>query len=466
MKVNMKTKLLIVEDNRMESEVLRADLEKSGFHCLVAEDGKGALEIMDGTEVDIVLSDKIMPHMDGLDLLKRIKNQYGNIPFIMLTGSGSVDSAVASIKQGADDYVQKPYSLDELLATIKRSISYQQLSVENRDMKNELRGLNSFKNIITNSKAMQKVLDKTRMVAASPNTTVAIYGESGTGKEILARAIHSSGVGVKHRFVAINCAGIPAALLESELFGYVKGAFTGADKDRNGKFDLAQGGTLLLDEIGDMPVDLQAKLLRVLEQRSYERTGSNQTIKADFTFIVTTHRNLAEMVSRGTFREDLFHRINVFPIMLPPLRKRMEDIPLLADYFLDHFRKELGKPLPGISKRALDVLMKHSWPGNIRELKNCIEHAVILANNELIQPEFLSIGVSQTVDAPLQERKEEMLPTGSNTVNFNFNLLEEETSLDNIIEKAKAIILEHCGNNKSKAAKLLKRDRNTFYRKK
>jgi DNA-binding NtrC family response regulator len=190
-----------------------------------------------------------------------------------------------------------------------------------------------------------------------------------------------------------------------------------------------------------MPIDLQAKLLRVLEQRSYERVGSNQTIKADFTFIVATHRNLTKMVSQRNFREDLYHRINVFPITLPPLRERINDIPLLVDYFLDHFRKELGKPLPGVSKRALDVLMKHSWPGNIRELKNCIEHAAILTNNKLIQPEYLNIGVYQTADVPLQDRKEEMQPTGANTVDFNFSLLEEETCLDNIIEKAKAIVL-------------------------
>lgn len=461
----MKTNLLIVEDNRMELEVLRADMEKSGFHCLIAEDGKSALEIMGDTEVDLVLSDLYMPHMDGMELLNKTK-KLSNIPFIMLTGTGSVDNAVASIKQGADDYIQKPYNLNELLATIKRSISYYRLSVENKDMKNELCGVYSFENIITNSKAMQKALDKARKVISSPKTTITIYGESGTGKEILARAIHSLGDRVKHRFVAINCAGIPATLLESELFGYVKGSFTGADADRNGKFDLAQGGTLLLDEIGDMPMDLQAKLLRVLEERCYQRVGSNQNIKADFIFIVATHHNLAKMVSQGTFREDLFHRVNAFPITLPPLRERREDIPLLADHFLDLFRKELGKPLPGISKKALDVLIKHSWPGNIRELKNCIEHAAIMTNNELMQPEHLNIEESQTANMPLRDRKEEMPPTIANTVNFNFSLSEEETSLDSIVEKAKTIVLEYCDNNKSRAAKLLKRDRNTFYRKK
>ncbi|MFQ5688444.1 MAG: sigma 54-interacting transcriptional regulator, partial [Candidatus Scalindua sp.] len=203
---------------------------------------------------------------------------------------------------------------------------------------------------------------------------------------------------------------------------------------------------------------------RVLEQRSYERIGSNQTIKADFTFIVATHRSLAKTVSQGTFREDLFHRINVFPVTLPPLRERIEDIPLLANHFLDYFRKELGKPLPGITKKALDALMKYSWPGNIRELKNCIERAAILANNELIKPEQLSFGEYHIVDVPFQEK--EMHPTKANTVNFNFSLLKEEVSLDNIVEKAKAIVLEYCDNEKTRAAKLLKRDRNIFYRKK
>ncbi|NOY64311.1 MAG: sigma-54-dependent Fis family transcriptional regulator [Nitrospirae bacterium] len=443
--------ILIVEDSEITRKILEHKLRQSGFECLVAEDGLEALEVIERHEVDLVLSDQQMPRMDGIELLREIKLRYPDMPFILLTAHGSVTKAVISIKQGADDYLQKPYDPESLIATIRRSLSYRQLSEANRKLKEQLCSQHCFQNIVTRSPAMIQALRLAEKVARTPDTTVAIYGESGTGKEVLARAIHFAGERVENRFVAVNCAGIPPALFESELFGHVKGAFTGADRDREGKFELAQGGTILLDEIGDMPMDLQAKLLRVLEERVFERVGSNRPIRADFRVIVATNKNIAEMVKEGKFREDLYHRINTFPITLPPLRERKEDIPLLVEYFIEQFRKELGKKLPGVSQKAMDVLMSYHWPGNIRELKNCLERAAILTEDELIQPEHLIIND---------------LTTGEEGDKICITIPVNEFTLDSVIDKTLQIALRICNNNKTRAAELLRVDRKMFYRRK
>ncbi|MDH4101231.1 MAG: sigma 54-interacting transcriptional regulator, partial [Nitrospirota bacterium] len=264
---------------------------------------------------------------------------------------------------------------------------------ENRELKDYMNKRYSFQNIITISPKMQEILRMAEKVAKKPQATVAIFGENGTGKEVLARAIHVASGLMENRFVAVNCAAIPQNLLESELFGHVKGAFTGADRERDGKFDAAQKGTLLLDEIGDMALDLQAKLLRVLQERCYQKVGSNQVIKTDFRVIATTHRDLKAMVREGKFREDLYHRLTMFPITIPSLRDRREDIPLLVHHFLDQFQKELGKPLPGVSKAAMNALTAYSWPGNVRELRNCLERATIMSDDELINPRDLGISI-------------------------------------------------------------------------
>jgi len=395
--------------------------------------------------------------MDGITFLKEVKLKYGDIPFIMITAYGSVQKAVTSIKEGAYDYIQKPYKDDELFAVIRRALDHYRLSNENRKLKGHLKELYSFQNIVTKSPETIKALKLAEKVAANPNTTVALYGESGTGKEILARAIHYGGARMENRFVAINCAGIPSALLESELFGYVKGAFTGADRDKEGKLDLVQKGTLLLDEIGDMPLDLQTKLLRVLEEHTYERLGSNNHIKSDFRVITATHRNIKEMVKNGKFREDLYHRINIFPITLPPLKERREDMPLLVDYFLEQLRNELGKPLPGLSQKAMDIFLSYNWPGNIRELKNCLERAAILSQNELIRPEHLIIDHSLS-------KEEKNLPDDNDKIQIRIDLSSKETSLDVIVDNVLQKTLEKCNNNKSLAADKLKVNRQIFYR--
>ncbi len=449
-----KVTILIVDDKKSDRFLLEFHIKEWGFTPVVASNGAEAVEILKTNHIDLILSDMIMQGMDGLQFLTEVKAGYDDIPFIMITAYGSIEKAVTSIKNGAYDYVLKPFNPDDLLATIQRAIQQQRLRRENKKLKEHLHNQYSFQNIITKSPEMMRALKLAEKVARSPMTTVAIYGESGTGKEVLARAIHFAGERMENKFIAVNCAGIPSTLLESELFGHVKGAFTGADREREGKFDLAQHGTLLLDEIGDMPLDIQAKLLRVLQERIYERLGSNTPMRIDFRIIVTTHKSLEVMVKEGKFREDLYHRVSSFPITLPPLRERKDDIPMLVDYFLDHFRDEIGKHLPGISRAAMDVLVNYHWPGNIRELKNCLERAAIMTDNELIRPEHLTIGGTKP---PLEE---------NGKVHINIAMDPEEVSLDNIVNHVLRLALERCGNNKSLAAEFLKVNRKIFYRSK
>lgn len=451
--------ILAVEDDDKCRLLLELHLKIMGFNILMAGNGVEALEILGNNHVDLIISDQIMPKMDGITFLKEVKLKYDDMPFIMMTAYGSVQKAVTSIKEGAYDYIQKPYKDDELFAVIRRALDHYRLSNENRKLKGHLKELYSFQNIVTKSPEMIKALKLAEKVAANPNTTVALYGKSGTGKEILARAIHYGGARMENRFVAINCAGIPSALLESELFGYVKGAFTGADRDKEGKLDLAQNGTLLLDEIGDMPLDLQTKLLRVLEEHTYERLGSNNHVKSDFRVITATHRDIKEMVKNGKFREDLYHRINIFPITLPSLRERREDIPLLVDYFLEQLRNELGKPLPGLSQKAMDIFLSYNWPGNIRELKNCLERAAILSQNELIRPEHLTIDHSPSKEEKILSDEDE-----KDKIEIRIDLSSRETSLDGIVDHVLQKTLEKCNNNKSLAADMLKINRKIFYR--
>jgi transcriptional regulator with PAS, ATPase and Fis domain len=319
----------------------------------------------------------------------------------------------------------------------------------------------NFQNIITTSPVMKKALELAVRVTASPQTTVIIYGESGCGKEVLSRAIHYAGGGTPGGFVAVNCAAIPEALLESELFGHVRGAFTGADREREGKFSQARGGTLLLDEIGDMPLGLQAKLLRVLEGRTFEKVGSNETVTVDCRVIVATNRNLLEMVTAGRFREDLFHRINIYPITIPPLRERRDDIPLLVDQFLGVFRQHQGKPLPGVSQKALEELRTYRWPGNIRELRNCMERAAILCEG-LIQPEHLCICTNGDTGSAGTNSGLDLLAKRS--ITYHFALSSDMVSMEEVTRRVLDITLEWCKGNKSQAASLLKISRNKFYR--
>jgi len=446
--------ILIVDDDKISLVVLEKYLLRQDYAVICASNGEEALSFLEKQRVDLVITDLVMPGMDGVQLMQAAKALYPALPFILYTARGSIESAVSAIKQGAIDYMEKPFHPQTLDVVLQRTLEFGRLSNENEQLREHFRQRFSFHNIVTRSPVMHQTLELAARVAASPKTTISLTGESGVGKEVLARAIHFTSNGLPTGFVPVNCASIPDALLESELFGHVRGAFTGAEREREGKFSLARGGTILLDEIGDMPLPLQAKLLRVLEERTYEKVGSNTSLQADFRVIVATHRNLAEMVRQGTFREDLFHRINVVPIVIPPLRERKEDIPLLVEFFLNIFRKHQGKALPGISIKAMDLMVSYSWPGNIRELRNVLEYAALLTSDELIRPEHLRLPSAPSPAGTAQ----------TDTIDFHLSLAPEEMSLDTLTMKIMEMALQRCGGNKSKAAALLKVNRKKFYR--
>ncbi len=444
--------ILVVDDKKSFRFMVKRYLEDAGFATVCAAGGAEALAVLEYSRVDLVLSDLVMPDMDGLGLLQEVRRRYPRLPFLLITAHGSVDTAVVAMKAGADDYLLKPLHREELILTVKRNLESTLLRQSHDQMAELLNERFSFQNIKTVSASMGSLLTAARQVAASPRTTVALFGESGSGKEVLARAIHTASASLPASFVAVNCAAIPEALLESELFGHVKGAYTGADQAREGKCRRARGGTLFLDEIGDMPLALQAKLLRVLEEKVFESVGSDVQQPADFRVIVATHRDLKEMSRQGSFRTDLFYRLNVFPLTIPPLRQRKEDIPHLAEHFLAIFRQHQGKSLPGLSKAALDYLMVYDWPGNVRELRNRLEYASIITHDELIQPQHLRLG-SDTAPAA----------ANAEAISLHFEFTPEEFSYDQVVQRLMSWALQQSGNNKSAAARLLKTSRKLFY---
>jgi DNA-binding NtrC family response regulator len=447
-------RILIVDDERISLHVLDRHLTGLGYTVVCATGGREVLTILENSTVDLVITDLAMPEIDGIELMHLAKKRHPTLPFVVLTAAGSIASAVSAIKEGALDYLEKPFNPETLDLVLQRALAFGRITEENAQLRAHFSERFSFHNIVTQSPVMRQALELAARVAASPKTTISITGESGVGKEVLARAVHFSTGCLPGSFVALNCAAIPEALMESELFGHVRGAFTGAERNRVGKCTLARGGTLLLDEIGDMPLLLQAKLLRVIEERSYEEVGSNTQLSADFRLIVATHRDLAELVRQGHFREDLFHRINVVPIALPPLRERREDIPLLVEFYLDLFRSHQGKALPGVSQRAMDLLLAHTWPGNIRELRNVLEYAALMVSNELIRPEHLRLPNARPLAAE----------PGRDTVDFQVSLSPEELSLVNLTNRILEMTLERCDGNKTQAAALLKVNRKMFYR--
>jgi len=388
--------ILVVEDELVQLESLAGFLTKQGYRVLKASLPEKALGIVRDNSVDIVLSDFKMPGMSGVKLLETIKEMNPSIQVIIMTAYGTVESATDAMKLGAADYITKPIDLYRLQVLILNIVERKQLVSENRLLRQQLSERFSVDGIISESSEMSKVLNVACRVADS-NASVLITGETGTGKELIARSIHFSGSRCDKPFVAVNCAALPDNLLESELFGHEKGAFTGADRQRKGRFETADGGTLFIDEVGEIPLSLQVKLLRVLQEKTFERIGSNIPIQANARIVAATNRDLEAMIKDGTFRQDLYYRLNVVSIKIPPLRDRREDIPPLIEGFVRRFASENNKRIAGISKEAMDTLMKYSYPGNVRELENIIQQSVVLSRGETIMKNDLPIRVNESL---------------------------------------------------------------------
>ncbi len=382
-------RLLIIDDEENMRHMLSSLLNKSGYRVDTASDGADALEKVDQTLYDFILCDLKMPNMNGMEFFETARDKLWASTVIMMSAYGNIDTAVEAMKKGAYDFISKPFKPDEVLLTLKKAEERESLKRENLWLKERIRKIQEnycFGSMVSKSNAMLDVFKLAEKVSQY-NTTVLIYGDSGTGKELIARGIHFAGQRAKKPLVPVNCGGIPENLLESELFGYKKGAFTGADGDRKGLFEEADGGTIFLDEIGELPLSLQVKLLRVLQENEIRAVGDSKTKKIDVRVIAATAKHLEEEVNKGIFREDLFFRLNVLPIKLPPLSSRPEDIPLLCQHFIDRFNISLEKGIKGITPAAMSLLLKHSWPGNVRELENIIERAVVLAEDTILLPE-------------------------------------------------------------------------------
>jgi two-component system response regulator AtoC len=384
------TRVLVVDDERKMRRVLQILLEQMGFESVAAETAEEALERFDSEKIDLVLTDLKLPGMSGVDLLARIRTQDTDVPVIVLTAHGTVQTAVAAMKSGAFDYILKPFDIEAIELVIRRALEMQRYRTENRFLKEQAEDTPAFEHLVGTSPAMQAIYALVRQVALA-KTAVLITGETGTGKELVARAIHNLSPRRDKLFVPLNCAAIPPDLLESELFGHQRGAFTGAHAERAGKFELADGGTLFLDEIGDMAYPLQAKMLRVLQEGVVERVGSNKTIRVDVRLLSSTNRDLAGSIRSGTFREDLYYRLNVFHIQLPPLRERREDVGPLAQYFIRKFGEELGKGPLQVAEAALPLVTQYDWPGNVRELRNLMERAAVLARTPVVDADLIRV---------------------------------------------------------------------------
>jgi DNA-binding NtrC family response regulator len=371
-------KVLVVDDDEQLRLALLSTLKHLSHECVLAQNAKEALTFLKKESFDLILSDLKMPKTDGIELLKQVKQNNINTPFVIMTAFGTIETAVLAIKLGAFDFIVKPFSKETIEKIISLSASYNTFK--------PIQEISTDSEFVFKSKKMQETLELVEKVAKT-DATILLSGETGTGKEVIAKFIHRLSNRSKEKFISINCASIPANLLESELFGYEKGAFSGAVKTYKGKFEQANGGTLLLDEISEMPLELQAKLLRVLQEKIVDKLGSNQSTTIDTRIICTTNKNLAEQVKNGYFREDLFYRISVFPILLNPLRERSEDIPYLVEFFIKKYSKKFQKDIQGISNEASEILLNYNWPGNVRELENTIERAIILSKQNFLSKE-------------------------------------------------------------------------------
>ncbi len=439
--------ILVVDDDPEMTTVLQEVLSEEGWEIETAEDGEEALTKLHQREYALLLTDLRMPRMAGLTLMEQAKLLYPDMQVIVITAFGTIDSAIEAMKQGAYDYITKPFHLEEMLLTIRKALKERSLHREVLRLRQEIEQTYEFANIIGKSQVMQTLFTQMQRVAQSA-ANVLITGESGTGKELVAKAIHYHSDRKQGPFVAVNCGAIPEELLESELFGYERGAFTGAQREKVGLFEAADQGSLFLDEISEMPAALQVKLLRAIQEKEIRRVGATQTRRVDVRIIAATHRDLLAEVKEGRFREDLYYRLHVLPLHVPSLRERPEDIPLLANHFLKKFAEVNGKPVQGISEPALKILMEYSWPGNVRELENVMERAVILGRFEVITPADLP-------EALVAHQPEYVLFDRGGRRRMTLEELEREYILQ---------VLEEVKGNKQQAAERLGIDRKTLYR--
>jgi two-component system response regulator PilR (NtrC family) len=436
-------RVLVVDDEKSMRDLLAISLEKQNFEVTVADGGGTAIDTLRREPFDVVITDLRMPTTDGLQVLRAAKEASPELVVIVITAVGSTETAVEAMKLGAYDYITKPFKLDEINLIIRRALERKRLRDENLYLRKQLETQHRFDNIVGKSARMGEVFETIRKIADSPSTAM-ITGESGTGKELVARAIHFNGNRTGKPFISVNCGAIPEALMESELFGHVKGAFTGAIANKIGLFSAADGGTLFLDEITEIPALLQVKLLRAIQEREIRRVGDTRDLKVDVRLIAASNRDLEQAVAEGVLREDLFYRLNVIPIQLPPLRERREDIPLLVAHFLQKFGKQLGKEVRGITPEGLAVLERHHWPGNIRELENVLERAIVLGAGD-------TLGVESLPESVRRER-----PVKGMDVDLPEEGMDLEAALDALERRYLQRALERSRGVQTKAAELLR----------
>ena len=440
------TRILLVDDEVAHVKTLERLFTREGYDVTTAEDGQEALDEVRASHFNLVITDLMMPEVDGMELLQLVKTLSPETEVILMTAFGTVERAVKGMKEGAYDFVSKPIKRAQILKSARQALERQALVAENRQLKAKLAELENERSIVGQSPALREALDLGRQVASS-DATVLLTGESGTGKELFARMIYEHSERADGPFVAVNCAALPESILESELFGYEEGAFTGADKRKIGRFEAADGGTLFLDEIGELSQQVQVKMLRVLQEGEFERLGSNTPTKVDLRIIAATHKDLEKELEEGAFREDLYYRLNVVNIDIPPLRHRIEDVPLLAEHFLSEYREKNNRDISGLGAEAIETLEDYPWPGNVRELENVIERAVVLDKDGVIDVDDLP----QHIASHEGERRHITIPLG--------------TTLEEIEQRVLHETLKMTGGDKKMTAKLLGIATRTVYRK-
>ncbi len=441
----MKFNILIIDDEKNIREGLASSLELEGYNAVLAKDGREGLELISRGDIDLVITDLRMPNISGEEVLSKVNSESPGLPVIVLTGHGSIDTAVDAMRNGAYDFLTKPLSLDRLTLIVKRALQNRELVLQHRQLQEELEGKKSFESIIGKSAEMQKIFDMVRRVADS-KASVLITGESGVGKELIANALHNLSSRKDKALIKVHCAALSETLLESELFGHEKGSFTGAVSRKRGRFELAHGGSIFLDEIGEIDQNVQIKLLRVLQEKEFERVGGEETIQVDVRVIAATNKDLEKQISLGKFREDLFYRLNVVHIHIPPLRERKDDIPLMVTQFLEEFTKENKKNITGIDTRARSALYTYEWPGNIRQLRNCIESAVVMCQGTSITVDDLPPSVIQNTKSDTIQ-----IPAGIPLSEAEKIIIQQNLAMQN--------------GNKSKTADVLNIGRKTLHRK-